>query len=86
MANPFYTASNSKPQPDNSMNNLNQIYKMLSNSKNPIEVFENIASNNPNLTPILNLLKNGYSPKQIFDMMCQKSGVDPQQFINSLTK
>ena len=90
MANPFFEAcarGASKPkQNNNPAPNLNQIYKMLSNSNNPMQVFENIAKSNPNMTPIMNLLKNGYSPEQVFNAMCQQRGVDPQKFINSITK
>ena len=89
MANPFFEAcarGNNSKTANNALPNLNQIYKMFSNSNNPMQVFENIAKSNPNMAPIMNLLKNGYSPEQIFNFMCQKRGVDPQQFINSITK
>ncbi len=52
MANPFY---NNSPT-----TNLKDIYNLLSNSNNPRLIFENLANNNPNLKPILNLLNEGY--------------------------
>ena len=86
MPNPFYTGDTVKPTTNQSFGNINDIYKLLSNSKNPMQVFENIAKNNPNMAPVLNLMQNGYSPEQIFRTMCQQRGIDPQQFIRNLSK
>ena len=86
MANPFYTGGYSAPQYNSQPNNINDIYRLLSNSKNPMQVFENIAKNNPNMAPILNLLHNGYSPEQIFVTMCQQRGIDPKQFMQNITR
>ena len=83
MPNPFYTGANTTP---NTSYNINDIYRILSSSKNPMQAFENIAKNNPNMAPILNLMKNGYSPEQIFRSMCQQRGIDPQQFIQNLQR
>lgn len=41
---------------------IKQLYQMLTQSKNPMQVFTTIAQNNPKMQPILNLLQNGYSP------------------------
>ena len=78
MPNPFFT---SKPT-----TSLNDIYKMLSTSNNPQELFAKLAKNNPQMAPILNLLNNGYSPEQVFNMLCKQRGVNPQEFLNSITK
>lgn len=83
MPNPFYTGA---AKPASPQYNLNDIYKMLSTSKNPTQLFQNIAKNNPNMAPIMNLLNNGITPEQVFNYMCKQRGVDPQQFINNITR
>ena len=80
MPNPFYE----QPKQNNT-SNLNDIYKMLTTSKNPLQMFNNIAKNNPSMAPIVNLLNNGYSPEQVFYTICQTRGVNPQDFIKSIT-
>ncbi len=82
MPNPFNTTQNSNT---NTLN-LNDIYQLLSTSKNPVEMFNNIAKNNPNMAPVLNLLNNGYSPQQVFNTLCQQRGINPQEFMKKLTK
>ena len=84
MANPFFNPNSNANR--NSSMSINDIYNLLSKSKNPYEVFSNLAKNNPNMAPIMNLLQNGYSPEQVFNMLCQQRGVNPQEFINNITR
>lgn len=88
MANPFYNAANPSPNQNSSNNfsNLNDIYKMLTTSKNPMQLFNNIAKNNPNMAPIVNLLNTGYSPEQVFNAMCQQRGLNPQEVLKNITR
>lgn len=91
MANPFYQGVYSPNQnnyynSNSSAMNFNNIYKMLTSSNNPLQLFESIAMKNPNMAPIVNLLKNGQSPQQVFSAMCEQRGINPQEFINNLTK
>ena len=77
MPNPF----NSAPS-----NYIKDIYKAVAQSNNPMQIFMNIAGNNPQMQPIIRALQQGSNPKQIFDEMCQKRGINPQEFLNSITK
>lgn len=88
MPNPFYDSvySQSSKQPQNNSSNLNDIYKLLTQSKNPMQVFSNLAKNNPNMAPIVNLLNNGYSPEQVFYSMCQQRGLNPQDVLKNITR
>ena len=79
MPNPFNT-QNTNPNIQ-----LQNIYKMLTQSNNPMQVFEKIASSNPNMRPILNMLRGGNSPEQVFNSLCNQRGINPQQFIKSIT-
>ena len=69
----------------NNMANFRDIYQVLKNSSNPVQMFENMAKNNPNLQPIVNMLKNGMNPQDIFYGLCKQRGIDPQQFIKNIT-
>ena len=82
MANPF----NNNPSPINTynMDNIRNMYQTLINSNNPMQVFENLASRNPNMKPILSALKNGVNPKSLFESMCKERGINPDDFIKSI--
>lgn len=85
MPNPFYSQntvnSSSVVEPSQ---NMKEIYKMLTQSNNPMQVFTSIANNNPKMKPILDLLQNGYSPQQVFNMVCESRGINPQDFMSKL--
>lgn len=78
MPNPFNTQNTSSTM------QMQNIYKMLTQSKNPVQLFQQIASNNPNMKPILDMLKTK-SPEEVFNYMCRQRGIDPQQFLKSIT-
>ena len=73
--NPF----NNKPQP-----NLENAYSSLMHSNNPMQTFNQIVMNNPQMQPIINALNMGMNPQQLFYSMCQQRGINPQQFLNSI--
>ena len=77
------------PNPFNSQNTnsnvqMQNIYKMLTQSNNPIQLFQQIASKNPSMQPVLDMLKTK-NPEEVFRIICNQRGVDPQQFIKSIT-
>ena len=78
MPNPF-NVQNTNPNIQ-----MQNIYKMLMQSNNPTQLFQQIASNNPRMRPVLDMLKTK-SPEEVFKSMCSQRGIDPQQFINSIT-
>jgi hypothetical protein len=49
-------------------------------------LFNRLASNNPNLQPIVNMIYKGVSPQQIFNNICQQKGINPQEFLKQITK
>lgn len=84
MPNPFFESG---PRPSSTVEpsqNMKDLYKMLTQSKNPMQIFTNIANNNPQMKPILELLQNGYSPEQVFNMVCESRGINPQDFMSKL--
>ena len=78
MANPFNT-HNTNPNFQ-----LKNIYKMLTQSNNPMQMFEQISMNNPQMKPVVNMLRSGSSPQQVFNSLCQQRGINPQEFIKSI--
>lgn len=78
MANPFNT------QNTNQNFQLQNMYKMLTQSKNPMQLFQQMAMNNPQMQPIADMLRNR-SPQDVFNYMCRQRGIDPQQFLKSIT-
>ena len=78
MPNPFNT-NNVNPNFQ-----LRNMYQMLMKSNNPMQMFEQLASKNPQMQPILSMLKTN-NPEQVFNSLCKQRGIDPQQFIKSIT-
>lgn len=79
MANPFNT------QNTNQSFQLQNIYKMLTQSNNPMQMFQQMAYKNPQLRPILDMLRSGNTPEQVFNSLCRQRGINPQQFIKNIT-
>ena len=61
------------------MSNIKNIYQMMMNSRNPMQVFEQMANQNPNLRPIVNALRNGANPQSLFNEMCKQRGISLDQ-------
>ena len=72
--------------PFNTMNPIQNAYQVLTTAKNPMQAFYQIAQQNPNLQPIVNLLNNGANPQQLFVSMCQQRGINPNEFIRNITR
>lgn len=66
-------------------NQVNSMYKALAQSKNPYDMFTRLASNNPNLQPIVNAIKNGANPQQVFNDLCNERGINPNEFLKNIT-
>lgn len=69
------------------MNDFTQIKALYQamQSGNPMQMFQQMASNNPQLKPILKLLNSGSNPKDLFYETCQKRGINPDEFIKNIT-
>lgn len=84
--NPFNTLNPNNPYSDTNLSSIRNAYQMLTSSKNPIQVFQQLASNNPTLQPALTMLQQGINPQQIFNTMCQQRGINPQEFLRAITR
>lgn len=81
MQNPMLQklSQNSSPISNNNMLNL------LQNSNNPQQLINNILSQNPQITNLINQYGNG-DPKAAFYEYARISGQDPQQALNLVQK
>lgn len=82
MENPFNTLNPSTNNP--SMNSIQNAYRMLMSSPNPMALLQNMAQQNPSLQPVVQILKQGGNPQQVFINLCQQRGIDPNQFIKQI--
>lgn len=85
MSNPFNVLNPSNPYNSNNMAGIRNIYQSLMSSKNPMQMFQQMARGNPQLQPIMQLLNQGANPQQIFMSMCQQRGINADEFIKNLT-
>ena len=85
MGNPFNSLNPTNPMNANNMAGIRNAYQILSSSRNPMQAFQQMAQNNPQLQPIMQMLRNGANPQQIFMNMCQQRGINPQEFLRSIT-
>ena len=50
-----------------------------------MQAFHQIASQNPQMQPILQALQGGANPQQLFASLCQQRGINPQEFMRQIT-
>lgn len=87
MANPFNVLNPSNPMSayQGSIGNIQSIYRAIMGSRNPMQAFQQIASQNPQMQPILQALNGGANPQQLFASLCQQRGINPQEFMRQIT-
>lgn len=81
MSNPFFDKIN--PQV-NRVHDLRSVYNEIINSRNPQDAFMRVASNNPNLQPVINSLRHGITPETLVRQICQQRGIDVNQFLSMI--
>ena len=69
----------------NQGNSMKQMLNAIRSSKNPQQLFMNMAQQNPQLKQILTTINSsGKSPKELFYEVAKQKGIDPNQIINML--
>ncbi len=81
MPNPFNVIKSVLPN----INNIKNVYKAMSQSQNPYQMFMNLAGNNPQMQPIIQAIQNGGNPQQIVNQLCQQRGINANEYIKSMT-
>jgi hypothetical protein len=85
MSNPFNTLNPANPYNANNMAGFRNIYQTIMNSNNPMQIFQQFAARNPALQPALNMFRQGMTPEQVFNSICQQRGINPQEFLRNIT-
>lgn len=75
---------NPMSQNNNQLMMIKNLYNLCQSSQNPTQLLEQMATQNPQLKPFASLLKQGYSPEQVFNQACQERGLNPNEFIESI--
>lgn len=64
------------------INNLQETYRSLMNSNNPIQFLQNLAKNNPQLSQVMNMVNmSGRTPRDLFYQMARQKGVNPEEIL-----
>lgn len=64
---------------------MKQMMNALRNSKNPQQLFMNMVGSNPQVKQILQMIQeSGKSPKDLFYMMAEQKGADPNKILGML--
>lgn len=65
---------------------MNQLYNQLNQNKafNPQTMISKMVQNNPNLKPVMDMVKNGANPRDLFYSMAKQKGVDPESILSQL--
>lgn len=66
-------------------NGFANIANMIKGAKDPKTILEKMASNNPQANMIMNMIKNGNNPRDMFYNLCKQKGVNPDDVI-AITK
>ena len=85
MANPFNILNPTNPMNANNMASIRNAYQMLTQTNNPMQVFQQMAMRNPQLQPVMSMLNQGMQPQQVFNTLCQQRGINPNEFLKSIT-
>ena len=78
--NPIFNATNVQPL----QYNINQLYKLFCSKGNPMQLFMMIAGNNPQMKPIVEMIKNGTNPEQLARQLLTQKVINPDDFVKSL--
>ena len=65
----------------NSGGGLSNVMNMIKGIKNPNEMLSNMAKSNPQVNMLLNTIKNGGNPKDMFYEIAKQKGVNPDEII-----
>ncbi len=87
MPNPFNVLNPNNPMRayQGNMGNIQTLYKSIMGSRDPMSAFRQIASQHPQMQPILQALQGGANPQQLFASLCQQKGINPQEFLRQIT-
>ena len=63
---------------------MNKLYQQTHPPVNYKAMVDKMLQNNPNLQSVMNLVKNGRNPKDLFYELAKQKSVDPNTFLSQL--
>ena len=66
--NPFNNINPANPMNSNRIGQMKNMMDMFRNSKNPMMLFQQMDQKNPQFQPVLQMMKQGMNPNQIFEI------------------
>lgn len=86
MPNPFNIINPANPFNVNNprLQQMRSMYQAFQDSKNPMALMQQLASRNPQLQPIVQMMQQGANPNQVFNNICRQRGINPQDFIKAI--
>lgn len=82
--NPFNVINPNNPMNANRIGQMKSMYQAFQNAKNPMALFQQMAVRNPQLQPVMNMLRQGMNPNQIFNQVCQQRGINPEELMRMI--
>lgn len=82
---PFAGINPANPANIPNMAGIRNAYQSIFGGGNPMQAMQRIFANNPKYAQIQNLMRQGRNPESIFRSMARQRGIDPDEFIRSMT-
>lgn len=82
MPNPFNILNPNNPMRGYDFSAIQSLYKSMGD---PMQMLSQMASRNPQMQPIMQALRSGANPQQVFQSLCQQRGINPQEFLRNIT-
>lgn len=57
---------------------------MIKGARNPQAMLSQMASNNPQMKSVLDMVQTGGDPRQMFFNACKQKGIDPEQILSMM--
>lgn len=84
MSNPILSALNTGAAMTSNLKRIKEMVGMIKGARNPQVILSQMASNNPQMKSVLDMVQTGGDPKQIFFNACKQKGIDPEQILSAM--
>ena len=65
---------------------MNQLYQQINQTAqfNPQIMINKMLQNNPNLRPLMDMIRGGANPRDMFYSLARQKGIDPESILSQL--
>lgn len=82
--NPFNVLNPGNPMNANRIGQMRNMFQTFQNARNPMALFQQMAMSNPQLQPIMNMIRQGQNPQQILENVCKQRGINLQELMKMI--